>query len=53
LDVLEAYTKALTDYKPHSRYQPMDPCWKLRCFVATHLPEFIYEYLFVTQHPGQ
>lgn len=49
LDVIEAYTKALTDYKPAPRYQPMDLAWKLRCFVATHLPEFVYEYLYVVQ----
>ncbi|CAG0915918.1 unnamed protein product [Notodromas monacha] len=119
LEVVEAYMKALTDYKPSPRYQPMDwptgiftesgitdaakALWdsapseirtaygegyynfrvnamksyttgtqlrmhfrdclmfgrgsivgyltatKLRCFVATHLPEFVYEFFFVTQ----
>ena len=30
-----------------ARYQPMDLYFKLRCFVATHFPEFVYEKLYL------
>ena len=30
-----------------ARYQPMDLYFKLRCFVATHFPEFVYEKMYL------
>jgi len=47
--VIEAYTDALLDAFPQARYQPMDMYFKIRCFVATHLPEIVYEYFYIGQ----
>ena len=45
--VIEAYTNALLDVFPQVRYQPMDLSNKVRNFVATHLPEAVYDALYV------
>jgi len=45
--VIDSYTDALLDMYPQVRYQPMDLYFKIRCFIATHLPEIVYEKLYV------
>nr|CAD7463207.1 unnamed protein product [Timema tahoe] len=44
--VLDAMTQALLHRFPHPRYQPMEAYFKLRTWVNTHLPEWIYEYFY-------
>lgn len=45
--VLEAMTEALTQRFPRARYMPMDLHTFVRIFVATHLPEWLYDLLYV------
>ena len=45
--VIESYTNALLDVFPQVRYQPTDMFWKTRTFVFTHLPEGIFEWLYI------
>ena len=61
--VIDSYTDALLDVYPQvsspkdfqynfhlhvqARYQPMDLYFKTRCFIATHLPEIVYEKLYI------
>jgi len=45
--VIDTYTDALLDSFPQARYQPMDLYFKVRCFIATHLPEAVYEMLYI------
>ncbi|KAF2354159.1 hypothetical protein FHG87_015086 [Trinorchestia longiramus] len=45
--VLQAFASALTDCHPQIRYQPADLYFKIRCLVATHLPEYVYEALYI------
>ena len=45
--VIDAYTNALCDVFPQVRYQPMDVYNKVRNFVATHLPETVYDLLYI------
>lgn len=45
--VIDSYTDALLDMFPQARYQPMDLYFKVRCFVATHFPEEVYERLYI------
>jgi len=47
MPVIDSYTDALLDVFPQARYQPMDTYFKIRCFIATHLPECIYDYLYI------
>lgn len=47
MPVINTYTDALLDMFPQARYQPMDLYFKVRCFVATHLPEAAYDYLYI------
>merc|ERR1711973_193442 len=47
MPVINSYTDALLDVFPQVRYQPMDLYFKIRCFVATHFPEKIYEILYL------
>lgn len=44
--VIEAYINALLDVFPQVRYQPMQMFFKVRSFVATHLPEFFFEWYY-------
>ncbi|KAG7175415.1 D-beta-hydroxybutyrate dehydrogenase-like 1 [Homarus americanus] len=45
--VINAFTEGLTQKYPQARYCPMDLYFKTRLFVATHLPEFVYEKLYI------
>jgi len=45
--VIDSYTDALLDVFPQVRYQPMDLYFKVRCIIATHMPEKIYEILYL------
>ena len=60
--VINSYTDALLDVFPQvrqniacnlsshhlqARYQPMDLYFKVRVLVATHLPEYVYEKLYI------
>ncbi|KAK8744896.1 hypothetical protein OTU49_000672 [Cherax quadricarinatus] len=45
--VINAYTEALVQRFPQARYHPMDLYFRLRVFIATHLPEFFYEKIYV------
>jgi len=45
--VIDSYTDALLDVFPQVRYQPMNLYFKTRCFVATHLPERMYQTLYL------
>jgi len=47
MPVINTYTDALLDMFPQARYQPMDTYFKVRCFVATHMPEVVYDYLYI------
>ncbi|CAG0904922.1 unnamed protein product, partial [Darwinula stevensoni] len=44
--VIRAMTSALTDSHPLPRYQATTLYYRVRCFVATHLPEIVYEVLY-------
>ncbi|XP_063237299.1 D-beta-hydroxybutyrate dehydrogenase, mitochondrial-like [Bacillus rossius redtenbacheri] len=44
--VLDAMTLALLHRYPHPRYQPMEVYFKVRTWVNTHLPEWVYEKLY-------
>jgi hypothetical protein len=46
--LFQAYTDGLLDVFPQKRYQPMNLYFKVRVFIATHLPEFFYDYLYVS-----
>ena len=43
----QAYTDGLLDVYPQKRYQPMNFYFKIRVFIATHLPEIFYDYLYI------
>ncbi|XP_063218228.1 D-beta-hydroxybutyrate dehydrogenase, mitochondrial-like [Bacillus rossius redtenbacheri] len=45
--VLDAMTLALIHRYPHPRYQPMEPYFKIRTWISTHLPEWIHEALYI------
>ncbi|KAK7874254.1 hypothetical protein R5R35_006289 [Gryllus longicercus] len=45
--VVDAMVRALLQRFPHARYQPMEPYYKLRTWVATHCPEWVYETLYM------
>ena len=45
--VINSYTDALLDVFPQKRYQPMDLYFKVRLFIATHLPEIFYDIIYV------
>ena len=45
--VIESYTNALLDVFPQVRYQPMGLFWKVRTFVYTHLPESIFDWIYM------
>ena len=45
--VIESYTNALLDVFPQVRYQPMGLFWKVRTFVYTHLPEAIFDWIYM------
>jgi len=47
MPVINSYTDALLDVFPQARYQPMDTYFKVRCFIATHFPEAVYDYLYI------
>ncbi|XP_066995763.2 D-beta-hydroxybutyrate dehydrogenase, mitochondrial [Anabrus simplex] len=45
--VLDSMAQALLHRFPHARYQPMELYFKVRTWVNTHLPEWIYEAIYV------
>merc|ERR1719411_1529604 len=45
--VINSYTDALLDVFPQDRYQPMDLYFKTRVWIAHHLPEVVYELLYI------
>ena len=45
--VVETYTNALFDVFPQVRYQPMDLRSKIRNFINAHLPEVVYDRIYV------
>ncbi|ROT62025.1 putative D-beta-hydroxybutyrate dehydrogenase, mitochondrial-like [Penaeus vannamei] len=51
--VLEAMTEALTQRFPRARYMPMDLHTFVRIFVATHLPEWLYDLLYRTNEASR
>jgi hypothetical protein len=44
--VLDGFTNGLLDVFPQVRYQPMTWQFKLRTFVATHLPEVFFDWMY-------
>ncbi|XP_065579813.1 D-beta-hydroxybutyrate dehydrogenase, mitochondrial-like isoform X4 [Artemia franciscana] len=44
--VIEAMTDALTRTFPSCRYQPMQLPEKIKVYVATHLPELVFDYIY-------
>ncbi|KAK8400502.1 hypothetical protein O3P69_003280 [Scylla paramamosain] len=45
--VLNAFTEGLVQRWPQVRYNPMNVYFRTRVFIATHLPECIYEKIYV------
>jgi hypothetical protein len=48
---LQAYTDGLLDMFPQKRYQPMNLYFKVRVFIATHLPEIFYDSIYISHIP--
>ena len=46
--VVEACSNALIDAFPQKRYQPMNLYWKVRQFIAHHLPEIFYDWIYIS-----
>merc|ERR1719228_264355 len=46
--VINSYTDALLDVFPQARYQPMNLQFKIRVFIAHHLPEAVYEWFYAS-----
>ena len=46
--VLDAITNGLLDVFPQKRYQAMNMYWKIRTFIATHLPEIFYDWIYIS-----
>ncbi|KAF4527614.1 hypothetical protein B566_EDAN016300 [Ephemera danica] len=44
---LVCLTQPIVQTFPAPRYQPMDLNWKIRCLVQTHLPEWVYERIYI------
>lgn len=44
--VINAMSDAVSRMYPRNRYQPMSPLERLKIAVATHLPEYVFDYLF-------
>ena len=44
--VLDAITNGLLDVFPQKRYQAMNMYWKIRTFIALHLPEIFYDMIY-------
>lgn len=47
IPVLNAFTEGLVQRWPQARYTPMNLYFRIRVFVATHLPAIIYEKLYI------
>jgi len=47
MPVIDSYTDALLDMFPQKRYQPMDLYFKVRIFIATHVPEMVYDLIYI------
>ena len=45
--VLEAFSNALLDVFPQRRYQAMNLYFKVKVFVAEHLPGIIYDAIYL------
>jgi len=46
--VIDSIYNALSDAFPQKRYYPMNLYWKVRAFVAHHLPEIFYDTLYIS-----
>lgn len=46
--VINSFTDGLLDAFPQKRYQPMNVYFKVRTFIATHLPEIFYDWIYVS-----
>ena len=46
--VINAITNALLDVFPQKRYQAMNMYWKVRTFIARHLPEIFYDMIYIS-----
>ncbi|XP_042861662.1 D-beta-hydroxybutyrate dehydrogenase, mitochondrial-like [Penaeus japonicus] len=44
--VITAFTEALTQQHPQTRYDPMDPLMYFTLFLATHFPGWVYDSYF-------
>lgn len=44
--VITAFTEALTQQHPQTRYDPMDPLMYFTLFLATHFPDWVYDSYF-------
>ncbi|XP_030431481.1 D-beta-hydroxybutyrate dehydrogenase, mitochondrial-like [Gopherus evgoodei] len=45
--VLNDITDALTSKYPYTRYNPMEPHWRMRLHVITHLPTAVADWLYI------
>ncbi|XP_068241451.1 D-beta-hydroxybutyrate dehydrogenase, mitochondrial-like [Palaemon carinicauda] len=45
--VINAFTEGLLQRYPQERYNAMDLYFKVRLFIATHLPEFFYDNIYI------
>lgn len=45
--VVNAYTEGLLQRFPQVRYNPMDLYFRTRLFIATHLPEYFYDNIYI------
>lgn len=50
--VVQDITAALTHVSPRARYMPMDATYRLKIFINTHLPEYIYDRFCTTPIPS-
>ncbi len=46
--VIGSYTDGLLDVFPQKRYNPMNVYFKVRTFVARHLPEVFYDTIYIS-----
>ncbi|XP_037782916.1 D-beta-hydroxybutyrate dehydrogenase, mitochondrial-like isoform X2 [Penaeus monodon] len=47
MPVINAYTEALLQRFPQPRYKPMNFYFRVRLFIATHLPEVFYDNIYI------
>ena len=46
--VTDAIMNGLLDVFPQKRYQAMNMYWKVRTFIALHLPEIFYDMIYIS-----